>query len=525
MSLSGILTAARTQTNPTDTYDHAINLVDKTRPIAEPNQDSNESPTDFEFPSRNSSGAPLSRRWTKGTLREEITRRKYAKWQESKFNNREETVELGDDHGNSVDKDSNAAKRDDSKQAVVRSGRLRDRITFSRPKKKAAKAKLKDEYAVDILYENQRGWFLCGIPLYSSKSLLNFDPSPWQTATFKDSPINITNAQLPDPSWVWAWRSWYVDMSHDVDEEGWQYSFSFRQGFSWHGTHPWFHSYVRRRRWLRKRVKAHSERLHGETGDVHEAHMLNADYFTIHAQARGSRESSAERTVNNRSSFRDGPDGKNDDESEVDPEEITNVLALMTALRKARVDREKIEALYNFLDLGGDELFYLADRMEEIMGVFIYQTSRQQLLAHLFQLSKDSAYNADGKAEQQTPETEQARRKADNLLKAVSAAEVHIKNLEYWSDVRVLAKSGDIEETTDDNQVNPSSWQGLDPRGPAEVSDIEPKATEYDETRKFDEEIKGIPDDAETFEEPRISRGTPQSLAETKSPAKGKGKA
>jgi hypothetical protein len=37
-----------------------------------------------------------------------------------------------------------------------------------------------------------------------------------------------------------------------VDEEGWEYSFFFR-GFVWHGTSPWFHSFVRRRRWIRLR--------------------------------------------------------------------------------------------------------------------------------------------------------------------------------------------------------------------------------------------------------------------------------
>ena len=108
---------------------------------------------------------------------------------------------------------------------------------------------------INVLYENQRGSFFCGIPLYSSNSLLNFDPAGWQTSPFQDSPMNITNSQLPDPSWEWVWRTWYVDMSYDVDEEGWQYSLSFRTGIAWHGNHPWFHSFVRWRRWLRKRVK------------------------------------------------------------------------------------------------------------------------------------------------------------------------------------------------------------------------------------------------------------------------------
>lgn len=77
---------------------------------------------------------------------------------------------------------------------------------------------------IDILYENQRGWFIFGIPLFSNKALWNLriDPAPWQDAKFRPSAVNITNAQVPDPSWVWDWNSWYVDMSLDVDEEGWQ---------------------------------------------------------------------------------------------------------------------------------------------------------------------------------------------------------------------------------------------------------------------------------------------------------------
>lgn len=108
---------------------------------------------------------------------------------------------------------------------------------------------------LDILYENQRGSFVFGIPLYSQGSLLHLDPSPWMTQDRQESPVNITNAQLPDPSWEWSWRTWYVDMSGDVDEQGWQYSFSFSSS-QWHGTHPWFHSWVRRRRWVRLRHRA-----------------------------------------------------------------------------------------------------------------------------------------------------------------------------------------------------------------------------------------------------------------------------
>lgn len=198
---------------------------------------------------------------------------------------------------------------------------------------------------IDILYENQRGWFVFGLPLFSSRALWNLriDQSPWVDAKFKPSPVNITNAQVPDPSWVWEWKSWYVDMSHDVDEEGWQYSLWFRGG-AWHGNHPWFHSFVRRRRWLRKRVKQKlppkslvNERLFGDTFSV----------GTTLARALTSA----------------GPASlQNSGESSLD-EEVRNVPTLMAKLKRAAIDREKIVLINKFIEDGGEELHYLAEQV------------------------------------------------------------------------------------------------------------------------------------------------------------------
>ena len=40
--------------------------------------------------SRTSSGSPLNKKWTKGTLREELVRRKYSKWQDDSFKGQED---------------------------------------------------------------------------------------------------------------------------------------------------------------------------------------------------------------------------------------------------------------------------------------------------------------------------------------------------------------------------------------------------------------------------------------------------
>lgn len=198
---------------------------------------------------------------------------------------------------------------------------------------------------VDILYENQRGWFVFGIPLFSSRALWNLkiDQAPWVDAKLKPSAVNITNAQVPDPSWKWEWKSWYVDMSRDVDEEGWEYSLWFR-GAAWHGNHPWFHSFVRRRRWLRKRVKQklppktkdNRERLFGETFSIGTTVMRTSTIGTNNLQE--SKEGSVE-------------------------EEIQDVATLMRILKKSAIDREKIVAINKFIEEAGDELYYLSEQV------------------------------------------------------------------------------------------------------------------------------------------------------------------
>jgi hypothetical protein len=196
---------------------------------------------------------------------------------------------------------------------------------------------------IDVLYENQRGWFVFGIPLFSSKALWNFkiDPAPWVDSKFKPSAVDITNAQVPDPSWRWDWKSWYVDMSMDVDEEGWQYSLLFK-GSAWHGNHPWFHCFVRRRRWLRKRTK---QRLPPKSKETVRDRLFG-DTFSIGT------------TLARSSTF----GALSAEEASVD-EEIRDVANLMVKLKKASVDREKIAYIHKFVETGGEELHYLAEQV------------------------------------------------------------------------------------------------------------------------------------------------------------------
>lgn len=261
-------------------------------------------------------------------------------------------------------------------------------------------------------------------------------------------------------------------MTNDVDEEGWSYSFSFNPAFSWHGNHVWFHSFVRRRRWLRKRIKlpSHSVSAAADLGSSSRedsidraGHGLNGDYFTIHS-----------RQVRRRSAI-DGSEwggGKNEEEEEEGVEEdIADIPTLMKVMKRSRLDREKVEAVENFVEQGGEEVAYLAEKMPQLMQFMIFQASRRQLLAHLIKTLnqaesevKEAARSqspsssssqqpllpeqvgTDGRTEEKNKKAEEQevmKRKATSLRGAVEAADREVKKLEFWSDVKGVAQEGE----------------------------------------------------------------------------------
>ncbi|KAG5355210.1 Meiotically up-regulated gene 65 protein [Yarrowia sp. C11] len=120
-------------------------------------------------------------------------------------------------------------------------------------------------YVLDVIYENQRGMFVFGHPFFSSNSLLNFDRKPWTTLDGKAAPGDPNSYPLPNTNWQWAWKYWYIDMSGDVDDHGWSYSWFFRSR-RWHGSHVWLHSFVRRRRWIRVRKAREFNKSEAITG-------------------------------------------------------------------------------------------------------------------------------------------------------------------------------------------------------------------------------------------------------------------
>lgn len=112
----------------------------------------------------------------------------------------------------------------------------------------------KPQQHAEVLIENQRGWLFLGFPFFSANMLVPSDPAEWTCGAsgLATAPGDISSYPLPTPSWEWSWRRWYIDMAYDVDDQGWSYSWSFGSK-TWHGSHVWFHSFVRRRRWIRLR--------------------------------------------------------------------------------------------------------------------------------------------------------------------------------------------------------------------------------------------------------------------------------
>lgn len=465
-----------------DPYDHEISLVDSTDPGDEA-RPQDEAPPE----SASANIKDLTRKGTRDSLKDHLHRRKYAKYQQERYHSKTNSVATTDEPASKSASVRETEEREDepNTQTVDFAQTEATPVPVERGRKAAEKRtresrRLKTEVQeIDILYENQRGSFFCGIPLYSHSSLLPTDPSPWSNKEFKDSPVNITNAQVPDPSWEWTWKTWYVDMSHDVDEEGWQYSFAFGRNWVWHGTHPWFHSFVRRRRWLRKRVKCDHRSGHGKPGNLSDAHHLTGDYFTIHSKRDRSPVDAVDGTAKTArpSSYISFPSTIDSDEP---PDEVKDIATLLKALKLATIDREKIEVVKKFVRSGGEELVYLKDHIPGIMSFLVFQNSKTQILSFLKRTAKEARQHRQEHEDDDRPEGDAESRRIDNLLAAVDAANAEIGGLEYWSDRKHELKTNDKDglaiQTITTIFDQPAPKPSLDDNPVEEIKGISEKA-------------------------------------------------
>ncbi|KAK3903945.1 hypothetical protein C8A05DRAFT_32282 [Staphylotrichum tortipilum] len=296
------------------------------------------------------------------------------------------------------------------------------------------------ESAIDILYENQRGGFLCGMALFSSMALGNLDPPAWTNYAHRPSPTDVTTAQVPDPSWEWAWPEWQINHDEGMDEDGWEYSFAFAKGFSWHKA-QWWNSFVRRRAWIRKRVKKNAGYI------AQDPLLLNPEYFSV----RPSSELARDRSPSRASSVAN-VEGTGPQQQQQRQPEIEDIDELLRVLRESRIDREKIEAVDNYLANARDNLRGLEEIMHEIMALFVFQASRRVLLSKLTEVYDKASADSKNQSSADPGLDERVR----NLAAAVKHADEEVRRLEYWSDVKGMAEEGSSKGA-------PNGKQGWDP--------------------------------------------------------------
>ncbi|KAF7552313.1 hypothetical protein G7046_g7449 [Stylonectria norvegica] len=309
------------------------------------------------------------------------------------------------------------------------------------------KAQPERETAIDILYENERGGFLCGVALFSGAALGGLDPPPWTNGYHKASPTSTQTAQVPDPSWEWAWPEWRINHQEGVDEAGWEYSFHFSKRFSWHSG-KWWNSFVRRRAWTRKRIKKRSEDISSDP------HMLTADYFNLRPASQRTHRSQGSVASKTSMSQMSAVD---DDEKRPDIEDIDT---LMQVLRQSRIDREKSEAIEDYLEHARD-LPQLQEEMHEIMSLFVFQVSRRTLLGRLMNIYDETTKGLE------TKDTTELKQRQQALKDAVKHADEEVRKLAYWSDVKQMAENGEAKGAVDSDKGWHDGWSGVETSGAA----------------------------------------------------------
>ena len=88
--------------------------------------------------------------------------------------------------------------------------------------------------------------------------------------------------------------------------------------------------------------------------------MLNEDYFTIHSSKARGREQSLAGLSRVGTGFLSRVGTA---EEEPQTEEISDIPSLLRAMKQTSIDRERIDALKKFVNDGGEELYYLADKV------------------------------------------------------------------------------------------------------------------------------------------------------------------
>ncbi|KAG0263075.1 hypothetical protein BGZ95_003887 [Linnemannia exigua] len=236
------------------------------------------------------------------------------------------------------------------------------------------------DFVYDFLYQHQRGAFFLGTPKFSSKSLLPVDPDEWTDQKFQTSAMDTSDYELPDPSWEWVHKSWLVDMTADVDEDGWEYAMTFH-GSPWHGNYEIFRSFARRRRWLRLRKRKGKslgkpstlpERTYPPLIPSISQGQLDA---TIALQQEATPYSTVDRKA--------GKSIGTGTSSLLLPLSGAKRVDLYQSLKKSHSDREKLAHVAQFVVRYPGDFDDMEKRMDKYLNLFDYETSRREFISML----------------------------------------------------------------------------------------------------------------------------------------------
>lgn len=191
-------------------------------------------------------------------------------------------------------------------------------------------------------------------------------------------------------------------------------------------------------------MKRDAKGRHGKPGGLNDAHHMTGDYFTIHSKRDRSPVDALDGTAKTArpSSYISYPSTTDLTEP---PEDVKDIASLLTALKFATIDREKIELVKMFVEHGGEELAYLKDHIPDVMAFLLFQNSRTQLLSYLKRTANEAREHRRSHEDEKKPEGGAEGRKIDNLLAAVDAANAEIGGLEFWSDRKHVLKTDDNE--------------------------------------------------------------------------------
>lgn len=234
----------------------------------------------------------------------------------------------------------------------------------------------------------------------------------------------------------------------------------FSRKFSWHGP-QWWNSFVRRRIWIRKRVERKMTMTASRGAN---SQMLNADYFSVRPASERSRSRSVTQTwtspAGSRASGASAASAASYAETAFSElkERIGDAESLLYVLRRARIDREKLEAVGTYLEQGAD-LENLQGRMHDIMRIFMFQTSRTMLLKDLTRLLDETIRELGERGE--NPELEGRRA---HLEGAVRCADEEVRRLAYWSDIKGMVEGGESAMAVAEGWGG--EWEGVDQSGP-----------------------------------------------------------